>query len=715
MLNRNINSIIYQSYIKLGELTYEIAIKSEEGFTGTKALNALWQRAIHIDNLIFTIVENAEVVDNEVYRIVGVPDADVNKMLACLESLSGIKDYPVAPWGIGRNVTKLSVAGEGTSGAPGSNGVSSYNAVVFATDAIGTGMSTTPSQLRPYIAFKTSPNPIPINPATFTGLWVRYIGVDGLPGPPGDDGTNYYFYVRYATDAGGSGFSATPTQSRKYVAFLSTTVDQLNNPPSNLFAGLWMKYIGDDGLPGQDGEDGNTILCIDGTPNNSVGSDGDVAIDTTNWFIHAPKASGVWPAGVSMIGPPGDDGEDGVGTPGTDGEDGEDAFLYIAWANDSAGNGFTMVFDPNKSWIAMLQSDIEMTPVQADFAGKWTKYRGDGDKWATFSSSILTIGTGTKSLIIGTGLAYTTGQKIVIAVSNDPLNRMEGLVVGYNQVTGQLTALITYAFGSGTYSTWDVNLQGVPTAAPTSDSYYAEIYTDVGIGTQATSTSFAKLAQFVTNGDFNNGMVPDHANDNITSSVAGEFNLYANLTLASIAGGTFDLQIFKNNVALPGLKRSIVLAASQVPHTLSLQGIRSVMGDDVYDVRVKASAGTPDIILKDGTFGMFTTGTPSTPEYSLFGGVFNIGTGTIIDSFPANLGDAVTWDYKIKKGNNVKTGTIQGAWDSLGNVTEIDNFPIALGTIDVSLSVDVGGGNINLKATITSDGWEISGNRYILI
>ena len=188
MLNRNINSIIYQSYIKLGELTYDIAKKSEEGFSGTKALNALWQKAINIDNLLFTIVENAEVVDNEVYRIVGVSDSDVNKMLACLESISGIKDYPIAPFLVSRDVTKLSIAGEGTSGSPGTNGVSSYMAVVFAADAIGTDISTSPSPFRPYIAFKTSTAPIPITPSTFTGLWVRYIGADGTQGPPGEDG-----------------------------------------------------------------------------------------------------------------------------------------------------------------------------------------------------------------------------------------------------------------------------------------------------------------------------------------------------------------------------------------------------------------------------------------------------------------------------------------------------------------------------------------------
>ena len=126
--------------------------------------------------------------------------------------------------------------------------------------------------------------------------------------------------------------------------------------------------------------------------------------------------------------------------------------------------------------------------------------------------------------------------------------------------------------------------------------------------------------------------------------------------------------------------------------------------------------GTPDIVLLDGTFGMYTTGTPSTPEYSQFGGEdFDIGIDVIIDSFAAALGDAIIWEYKIKKGNNLKTGRIQGAWDSLGNITENDEGPAALGTIDVTLGVDIDAGNVRLKATLTSDDWEISGNRYILV
>jgi hypothetical protein len=713
MLNRNINSIIYQSYIKLGDLSYEIARKTEEGFAGNKALNCLWERLVKIDNLLYTIVENAEVVDNSVYRIVNVSDADINKLLSCLVQVVEITDYPIAGFLISRNVTKLSIAGQGTTGSPGSNGVSSYNAVVFAADSSGTDFSTTPSLTRPYVAFKTSNSIIPLTPSTFTGLWVKYIGDTGIAGVDGNDGVSCYLYIRYASDASGTNFSGTPDITRKYVGLLISQTDLANTPSSTLFNGLWTKYIGDDGANGQDGIDGNTILVTLGSPDNAIGSDGDVAIDRTNWMIHAPKANGVWPAGHSLTGPTG--GTGAAGSNGADGVNGTNAYLYVAWADDAAGNGFTLVFNPNKMWIATVQSATEIvTPTVATFAGKWAKYRGDGDRWATTSTSTLTIGTGTKALIIATGLAYTTGQKIVIAVDNDPTNRMEGLVIGYDQVTGQFTASITESFGAGTYSSWDVNLQGAPTVAPTTDSYFAEIHVDNGVATQATSITPVKLAQFTNNGDYNNGMIPDHTNDDITSSVAGEFAIYASLNLSSIAGGTFAVQFYKNGAAVIGTRSIVVIGAGETRH-ISLKTIRNVATNDVFDLYVTASAGTPDLILVDGTFGMYTTGTPSTPEYSQFGGTnFDTGVGVIIDSFPTTLGDAIIWEYKVKKGNNIVAGRIQGGWDALGNISENNSYSSPLGTIDVALSVDINAGNVRLLATITSDDWEISGNRYIL-
>jgi hypothetical protein len=81
-----------------------------------------------------------------------------------------------------------------------------------------------------------------------------------------------------------------------------------------------------------------------------------------------------------------------------------------------------------------------------------------GDRYKTTSVSSVTIGTGTKSLTIGTGLAYTINQEILIA--NSPSNSMIGTVTSYNSGTGAFVVSITSVIGSGTYTSWDVNLNG---------------------------------------------------------------------------------------------------------------------------------------------------------------------------------------------------------------------------------------------------------------
>jgi len=81
-----------------------------------------------------------------------------------------------------------------------------------------------------------------------------------------------------------------------------------------------------------------------------------------------------------------------------------------------------------------------------------------GDRYATTSNSSVTIGTGTKVLVIGTSLAYTTAQEVVIA--NTASQYIKGSIVSYNSVTGLLEVNATTTLGSGTYSSWQVNLDG---------------------------------------------------------------------------------------------------------------------------------------------------------------------------------------------------------------------------------------------------------------
>ena len=62
---------------------------------------------------------------------------------------------------------------------------------------------------------------------------------------------------------------------------------------------------------------------------------------------------------------------------GSQGETGAAAYVYIAYASADDGTDFTLTFDPDLDYIAILLSLIEIvTPVAGDFAGLWKNYKG---------------------------------------------------------------------------------------------------------------------------------------------------------------------------------------------------------------------------------------------------------------------------------------------------------------------------------------------------
>ena len=81
-----------------------------------------------------------------------------------------------------------------------------------------------------------------------------------------------------------------------------------------------------------------------------------------------------------------------------------------------------------------------------------------GDKYNTTSATSLTIGTGNKTLTVGATLSYSTAQTVIIAY--DGSNYMIGAVTSYNSGTGSLVVNVTNAYGSGTYTSWTVSLDG---------------------------------------------------------------------------------------------------------------------------------------------------------------------------------------------------------------------------------------------------------------
>jgi len=83
-----------------------------------------------------------------------------------------------------------------------------------------------------------------------------------------------------------------------------------------------------------------------------------------------------------------------------------------------------------------------------------------GDRYLTSSTTTLTVDSGNgKTMTVGTGLSYSPQQDIT--VSYNTANHMHGTVLTYNSTTGVMTWDSNTHSGSGTYSSWEVNVGGV--------------------------------------------------------------------------------------------------------------------------------------------------------------------------------------------------------------------------------------------------------------
>jgi hypothetical protein len=708
-LFKNTDLLLPNARRRIGEMALDIVKNRENGFDESNAQKDLKLRLMKCVKLFRALMTRSEFADNgDFVGIYNIEDTQYNKILRALIKIGNVQALPVTNKILYRGHPYIRVAGG--PGPQGNDGEDSFTYIGYATDGAGSGFAITPDPTRKYIALRNSNVPLVVVAAIFSGLWGKYLGEDGATGAAGADGTSKYVFIGYADDAAGTGFTLTFNVSKAYIAFLVKSVDV---PPLVAeFAGTWARYLGTNGT---NGTDGKTIHSGTGVPPGGLGVDGDYYIDNNApKTIYGPKTAGAWGAGTSIVGPAGATGADGV--TGAPGADGTNAFLYIAYADDAAGTGFTLIFDPNKNWIAIKQtSTLIPSPVVGDFAGLFTKYQGDGDRWNTTSTTSLTIGTGVQNLVVDLNLAYSTGQKIVIALDGDEDNRMEGYVRSYDPTTGQMVVDIDNTVGAGTYAVWDVNLFGVPVQVITTDSYFGEINVENGAAAQALSTSYAKISQFNADGAVSPGVTISNANDNITPTVRGAYKCVADL---SVSGDTAGMEVifalFKNGTVIAGTQSRIILAAATDIMHVSIESIQDLNASDVIDVRAKSVAGTPNLLVEDGRLAISTTGSPSSPDFTIFSNP-DVDTGTEdADTFLASLAYAVIWDCVIRKGTARRKITLEATWEGT-NLNYSQSNPTDLnGPIDITLSADVNAGNVRLRATATSDDWIVSGNRTLI-
>ena len=93
------------------------------------------------------------------------------------------------------------------------------------------------------------------------------------------------------------------------------------------------------GPQGIAGTNGNTVLNGILAPSNTQGVDGDFYINTAANLIYGPKANGIWPSGISLVGPQGAQGPVGAtGLTGATGATGPQGPAGLLTNGASAGN-----------------------------------------------------------------------------------------------------------------------------------------------------------------------------------------------------------------------------------------------------------------------------------------------------------------------------------------------------------------------------------------
>ena len=114
--------------------------------------------------------------------------------------------------------------------------------------------------------------------------------------------------------------------------------------------------------------------------------------------------------------------------------------------------GVDALYNENGEWLIMNSTGVSSRAGLNGTSGI------NGSIYVGNSTTSISIGLGTKTLFVETGLAYSIAQDISIVYNVS--NLMNGEIISYNSITGELVVDIKSVLGSGTYNVWITNLDG---------------------------------------------------------------------------------------------------------------------------------------------------------------------------------------------------------------------------------------------------------------
>lgn len=161
--------------------------------------------------------------------------------------------------------------GDDGASIKGDDGKTLYVWIKYADDAKGTNMSDAPEG-KTYMGMAWNKPTSKESTDAADYSWSLIKGADGktpVKGVDYFDGVSSYVWIRYATDAKGTGMTAIPSTTTGYIGTATTTIAVA---PTNASAYVWAKYVGEKGAKG----DGSYIHIA-----YANSADGKTGFDTT--------------------------------------------------------------------------------------------------------------------------------------------------------------------------------------------------------------------------------------------------------------------------------------------------------------------------------------------------------------------------------------------------------------------------------------------------
>lgn len=159
---------------------------------------------------------------------------------------------------------------QGIQGPTGEDGLTAYNHIAYADDAVGTGFSQSPTG-KAYIGFYTDHTELDsTNPADYAWSLIKGAdGTQGIPGPAGADGLTAYFHTAWANSADGTtDFSTTVHAGKLYIGTYSDNTQADSTNPSSY---KWVKIKGDTGDTGESAKGVHLYFSSETLPTTSRG------------------------------------------------------------------------------------------------------------------------------------------------------------------------------------------------------------------------------------------------------------------------------------------------------------------------------------------------------------------------------------------------------------------------------------------------------------